>query len=163
MSDDVEPAEIRSNSSVAQQRAALMRMCAYATQFELEVALQSCEPLPAIHDVRAPQSGLVMLRGRVGGAGQSFNVGEAAVTRAVVLLEGGAQGFAYIMGRSGVRARLAAVVDALGQDEAYRAILEERLARPVRARLERKARQAAEIAAATKVDFFTLVRGEDGA
>ena len=78
-------------------------------------------------------------------------------------LEGGAQGFAYIMGRSGVRARLAAVVDALGQDEAYRAILEERLARPVRARLERKARQAAEIAAATKVDFFTLVRGEDGA
>ena len=66
-----------------------------------------------------------MLRGRMGGSGPTFNIGEATVTRAAVRLDTGTVGFSYLLGRSHRRARLAALVDALGQDPAWRAIGDE--------------------------------------
>jgi alpha-D-ribose 1-methylphosphonate 5-triphosphate synthase subunit PhnG len=148
-------------SSVDAARQALMRACAEATQVELEAALAELGELPAAEELRAPQTGLVMLRGRMGGSGPAFNLGEATVTRAVVRLASGAVGFSYLLGRSHRRARLAALVDAMAQDAGYRSRLEASLLVPVTARrTEADARVRAETAA-TKVDFFTLVRGED--
>lgn len=144
-----------------ESRTALMRICAYAEESELNAALEALAPLPPIEDIRHPQTGLVMLQGRIGGHGQAFNAGEATVTRAVVRVVGGATGFSHVLGRSAGHARLAAIVDALGQDKTCRPVLEEKLVRPVSQRLASARRLAAEQAAATKVDFFTLVRGED--
>jgi len=147
--------------SIDAARQALMRACAEATQVELEAALAELGELPAAEELRAPQTGLVMLRGRMGGSGPAFNLGEATVTRAVVRLASGAVGFAYLLGRSHRRARLAALVDAMAQDAGYRSRLEASLLAPVTARrTEADARVRAETAA-TKVDFFTVVRGED--
>jgi alpha-D-ribose 1-methylphosphonate 5-triphosphate synthase subunit PhnG len=142
-------------------RQALMRVCGEAAESDLEAALAALGGTPAYEELRPPQTGLLMLRGRVGGSGQAFNVGEATVTRAVVRLQTGAIGYSYLLGRSHRRARLAALIDALGQDAAHRERLESALAAPVRARVAEERAQVRAETAATRVDFFTLVRGED--
>jgi alpha-D-ribose 1-methylphosphonate 5-triphosphate synthase subunit PhnG len=113
------------------------------------------------HAVRGPETGLVTLRGRIGGGGAPFNVGEATVTRATVRLSTGEVGHSYALGRDKEKARLAAIADAAWQNPAHRARIEEKIVAPLR-----QAAQAADTrrraeTAATKVDFFTMVRGED--
>ena len=102
-----------------------------------------------------------MLRGRAGGDGAPFNLGEATVTRAVVELPGGERGYAHILGRDAERARLAAIFDALWQKAAQRRAVEERVLAPIAARLAAERAKASAEIAATRVDFFTLKRGED--
>jgi alpha-D-ribose 1-methylphosphonate 5-triphosphate synthase subunit PhnG len=144
------------------ERRALLRACADATEQELETALVGLGPLPPHAELRAPQTGLVMLRGRVGGNGPPFNVGEAIVTRAAVQFQSGTIGFSYLLGRSHRRARLAALVDAMGQESAaHRERLEAALVAPVTARRAQECADRRAETAATKVSFFTLVRGED--
>lgn len=149
------------DSALLEDRQALMHICAEATEAELERALVACEGAFAAEDVRSPEIGLIMLRGRVGGDGAPFNVGEATVTRAVMKLADGTVGYSYLLGRSARRARFAAIVDALGRNEASRTRIEEVLVVPVRSRLAAELRKQREEAAATRVNFFTLVRGED--
>jgi alpha-D-ribose 1-methylphosphonate 5-triphosphate synthase subunit PhnG len=137
-----------------------MGVCAEATEVELEVALASLGELPAVQELRAPETGLVMVRGRIGGTGRPFNLGELSVTRAAVRLANGCTGIAYLIGRSPRRARLAALLDALAQDPGYRTRLEANLIAPVLARVTEEDRALRADVAATKVDFFTLVRGD---
>ena len=144
-------------------RQGLMRICAEATQADLEAAIAKLGGEPAFEELRPPETGLVMLRGRIGGSGPAFNIGEATVTRAVVRLKTGAVGYSYLLGRSHRRARLAALIDALGQDAANQERLKTALVEPV---LARRAQERADMraeTAATRVDFFTLLRGEDRA
>jgi alpha-D-ribose 1-methylphosphonate 5-triphosphate synthase subunit PhnG len=148
-------------SSVDAARQALMRACAEASEAELEAALAQLGELPTAEELHPPQTGLVMLRGRMGGSGPAFNLGEATVTRAALRLQSGAIGFSYLLGRSHRRARLAALVDAMGQDAGYRGRLEASLVAPVTARSVAADARVRTETAATKVDFFTLVRGED--
>jgi alpha-D-ribose 1-methylphosphonate 5-triphosphate synthase subunit PhnG len=101
------------------------------------------------------------VRGRIGGGGAPFNLGEATVTRATVLLPSGTAGHAQALGTSKEKVRLAAVFDALWQEEATQRWVEAELLAPVEARLAAEDRQKAEETAATRVDFFTMVRGED--
>ena len=142
-------------------RQRLMRICSQASTAELSAAVEQLAPLPAIEIVRQPEVGLIMLRGRIGGDGAPFNVGEATMTRAVVRITSGELGFSYLLGRSLERARLAAIVDALGQSSRFRDRLETVLVAPVirRVQAERSVQRA--LTAATRVQFFTLVRGED--
>ncbi|BCH28316.1 protein phnG [Mesorhizobium sp. L-8-10] len=113
------------------------------------------------HPVRGPETGLVTVRGRIGGGGAPFNFGEATVTRATVKLATGEVGHAYALGRDKEKALMSAIADALWQDPARRADVEARVVAPLRAALaEADERRRAETAA-TKVDFFTMVRGED--
>ncbi|ESX26883.1 MULTISPECIES: phosphonate C-P lyase system protein PhnG [unclassified Mesorhizobium] len=111
--------------------------------------------------LRGPETGLVTVRGRIGGGGAPFNVGEATVTRATVRLPSGQVGHSYMLGRDRKKARLAAIADALWQDPAQRRTVETALVAPLRAAQgEAREKRRAETAA-TKVDFFTMVRGED--
>ena len=143
------------------QRRRVMAICAQATIAELNAGIAAVQPLPELATVRAPELGLVMLRGRMGGDGAPFNVGEATVARAAVRLASGELGVGYVLGRSLEKARLAATVEALAQVPDYRTALESALLAPVAARrAEEKGRHAAETAA-TRVDFFTVTRGED--
>jgi alpha-D-ribose 1-methylphosphonate 5-triphosphate synthase subunit PhnG len=143
-------------------RKAMMTVLAQARASEIAAGLAAlAEPLDHV-ELRPAEIGLVMVRGRIGGDGQPFNVGEATVTRAAVRLASGEVGFSYLLGRDRERARLAAICDALWQNEAKRAAVEHHVLAPIRARAEAElARQRAQTAA-TRVDFFTLVRGEDG-
>jgi alpha-D-ribose 1-methylphosphonate 5-triphosphate synthase subunit PhnG len=112
-------------------------------------------------ELRAPEVGLVMLRGRIGGDGAPFNVGEATVTRAAVQLASGQTGFGYVLGRDREKARLVALCDALWQIDSKRQSLEELLLAPLRKKQQERHAQVQAQTAATRVDFFTLVRGED--
>lgn len=110
--------------------------------------------------LRAPEIGAVMVRGRVGASGAPFNLGEMTVTRCSVRLACGTVGHAYVQGRDRDHARRAATLDALMQTAAA-ADLQARVLTPL-ARAEEDARRIrAAKAAATKVEFFTMVRGED--
>ena len=110
--------------------------------------------------LRAPEIGAVMVRGRAGAVGATFNMGEMTVTRASVRLATGEGGHGDVQGRSKDHACTAALVDALMQtDQAD--VVEAGLLTPLRdAATARTAKRAAK-AAATKVDFFTIARGED--
>jgi alpha-D-ribose 1-methylphosphonate 5-triphosphate synthase subunit PhnG len=111
--------------------------------------------------LRGPETGLATLRGRIGGGGAPFNFGEATVTRATVRLANGAIGHSYALGRDKEKARLAAIADALWQDPARRPEIEEKILGPLRAIAAAADEKRRAETAATKVDFFTLVRGED--
>ncbi|TGQ70949.1 MAG: phosphonate C-P lyase system protein PhnG [Mesorhizobium sp.] len=118
--------------------------------------------LPAEAELlRGPETGLVTLRGRIGGGGAPFNVGEATVTRATIRLPSGQVGHCYALGRDKQKAKLAAIADALWQDPARRAEVETRLIAPLRSALSAAQERRRAETAATKVDFFTMVRGED--
>jgi alpha-D-ribose 1-methylphosphonate 5-triphosphate synthase subunit PhnG len=142
-------------------RQRLMRACAMATEVELADAIAELGEPPVFQEIRPAHTGLVMLRGRIGGSGPAFNLGEATVTRAAVRLDDGSIGFSYLIGRCHHRARLAALADALGQHADFRARLENSLVAPVLARCAAADARAHAETAATKVDFLTLVRGED--
>jgi alpha-D-ribose 1-methylphosphonate 5-triphosphate synthase subunit PhnG len=116
--------------------------------------------LPPHDTLRAPEIGAVMVRGRTGATGAPFNLGEMTVTRCSVRLEGGAVGHAWVQGRDKAHARRAAVADALMQTDAAGEIGARVLA-PLQAEAAAARAARAEKAAATKVDFFTMVRGED--
>lgn len=118
--------------------------------------------LPAEAELlRGPETGLVTLRGRIGGGGAPFNVGEATVTRATVRVPSGQVGHCYALGRDKQKAKLAAIADALWQDPARRAEVEAGLIAPLRSALSSAQEKRRAQTAATKVDFFTMVRGED--
>jgi alpha-D-ribose 1-methylphosphonate 5-triphosphate synthase subunit PhnG len=138
-----------------------MSVLALATPEELEAAWRLVGEPPPYTRLRGPEVGLVMVRARAGGTGLRFNVGETTVTRCAVQLHDGALGQAWVRGRDLRHAERAAVLDALLQDATRRPALEERVVEPLaRARQVRRGAATAR-AAATRVEFFTMVRGED--
>jgi alpha-D-ribose 1-methylphosphonate 5-triphosphate synthase subunit PhnG len=146
------------NNQQAQRKAA-MAVLAHAEAGEIAARLRALA-LPAHQDLRAPENGLVMLRGRVGGDGAPFNLGEATVSRAAVRLASGEVGFGYTLGRDGEKARLIALCDALVQSSDFGRAVEREIVAPLREQLMVRRKQAAAETAATKVDFYTMVRGE---
>ena len=110
--------------------------------------------------LRAPEVGAVMVRGRAGATGAPFNLGEMTVTRCSVRLSCGTVGHAWVQGRDKAHARRAAVVDALMQTEAAPDLSAQVLA-PLQAEAQARREARAAKAAGTRVEFFTMVRGED--
>lgn len=142
-------------------RQVLMRLCALANEKELSLAVQQVSPFPEVRDVRAAETGLVMVRGRTGGDGQPFNFGEVTVSRATIALPDGILGFGYVLGRSTAKARLAAIIDALGQTQTHGARIRQEIEASTGERVVRERRVRAAEVLATRVDFFTMQRGED--
>jgi len=138
-----------------------MAVLAHATAAEIERELNLHFADVTLTELRPPEVGLVMLRGRICGDGAPFNLGEATVTRAVIRLSTGETGFAYSFGRDAKKARLAALCDALWQKQSCRRDLEQNVLMPLRRAQEQRLDLARAQTAATRVDFFTLVRGED--
>jgi alpha-D-ribose 1-methylphosphonate 5-triphosphate synthase subunit PhnG len=133
-----------------------MSVLAKAPAEAIEYALTQAGPLPAWTRVRGPETGLVMVRGRAGGCGSPFNLGEMTVTRCTVRLGSGIAGHAYVAGRHERRAELAALADALLQDPALSNSLRETLIEPLAETQRRQRLERAEKAAATRVEFFSM-------
>ena len=138
-----------------------MSVLAQATGAEIERAWQTLPERPEYHVVRRPEVGLVMVRGRAGGSGVPFNLGEMTVTRCAVDLPSGTAGHGYVAGRNARHAELAAVFDALLQDPLLTTRLEEAVIAPLEAGQRERRRQMTARSAPTRVEFFTLVRGDD--
>ena len=133
---------------------------AKASADELETAWNALAARPAYRLLRRPEMGLVMVQGRMGGEGKPFNLGEVTVTRCSVTLDEGLVGHSVVIGRSLRHAELAAVFDGLMQSAARADACEAEVIAPLeRAQRARRA-ESARKTAATKVDFFTLARGE---
>lgn len=144
---------------IAARRARLSTLAkAPADRLKALWAAHSGEPPP--HEVlRAPEIGTVMVRGRAGAVGAPFNLGEMTVTRCSVRLASGTVGHGHVQGRDRDAARAAALIDAMCE-AGQSAALEAAILTPLRAEdAARKAARAAR-AAATKVEFFTMVRGD---
>jgi len=89
-----------------------------------------------------------------------FNLGEATMTRCTVQVNG-AVGTAYVLGRNVRHAELAALFDGMLQDPRRHAALMKEVVKPIIVSIQDRKRQLAQKAAATKVEFFTMERGEE--
>ncbi len=131
-----------------------MAVLARATADELSLAVDG--RLPAFTRLRGPEVGLIMLRGRAGGTGAPFNLGEATVARCTVRTAAGWVGHAYCLGRDLRQAELAAALDAALQDPAHTLELDAAIIQPLAAQQATRRETLARQAAATQVHFFTL-------
>ncbi|MDG4650154.1 phosphonate C-P lyase system protein PhnG [Roseibacterium sp. SDUM158017] len=116
--------------------------------------------VPAHEVLRSPEIGTVMVRGRAGATGAPFNLGEMTVARASVRLGNGTVGHGHVQGRSKDAALIAALVDALSEAGEADA-LDAAILAPLRRAAEARRTDRAEKAAATRVEFFTMVRGDN--
>lgn len=119
--------------------------------------------LPAYDFLRVPEIGLAMVQGRAGGTGASFYVGEMTLTRCVVRLQIGDEaiaGYGYVGGRSLRHAELAALCDALLQHEEWGDRVYTTVVEPLLQAAQEKREHQAQQVEATRVNFFTMVRGQ---
>lgn len=138
-----------------------MATLARAPANELETAWDTLAHKPDYTWLRRPEVGMVMVRGRAGGTGSPFNLGEMTVTRCALRLTDGAVGMAFVAGRDRRHAELAAMFDALMQTPTRRGAVDEGVIRPLAERRRAHRDQRSRKANATRVAFFTMVRGED--
>jgi alpha-D-ribose 1-methylphosphonate 5-triphosphate synthase subunit PhnG len=149
----------RNESAGQSRRKAAMAVLAHSEATEISDRLGAIA-LPTHENLREPENGLVMVRGRVGGDGAPFNLGEATVSRAAVRLSTGEVGFGYTLGRDRQKARMIALCDAMVQSDQFADVVEAEVVAPLRAAMIAARNQTAAETAATRVDFYTLVRGE---
>lgn len=127
----------------------------------LDRAWNELQEAPGYEPLRPAETGLVMARGRAGGTGQRFNLGEITVTRAAMRLDNGVVGHAYVTGRDKRKAELAALFDAILLSGMEHDRLTRELIEPLIEARRRTRETNSRKAAATRVNFFTMVRGED--
>ncbi|WP_408015350.1 phosphonate C-P lyase system protein PhnG [Roseibium limicola] len=158
MASGPKPTPPSTPKTARQQAMALLASADPAQLTEMVDAL----PVSTAHEiVRPAETGLVMARGRMGGTGSPFNLGEVTVTRCVVRLSSGEVGSAYTLGRNKQHTRNAALCDALWQHPAHTVVIDSMIITPL-AEMRDAARHLVKAeTAATKVDFFTMVRGDD--
>lgn len=143
------------------ERQKWMSVLAQSQFSELKSRWDTLALAPEYAMVRQPEIGLAQVRARMGSTGRQFNVGDATITRAVIKLSSGELGYSYLQGRSKSHAELAAVIDALMQNDQYLEVLNSQLIEPLAALKHERDSQRAQEVASSKVDFFTMVRGED--
>ncbi len=135
-----------------------MAVLAKAEDGALEAAWAGLADKPGYRFLRPPETGLVMVRGRAGGTGSAFNMGEMSATRCAVQLEGGAVGIAYVAGRSARHAELAAAFDALLQQPELRGVLEDAVIAPLETSQKSRREEERAKAARSRVEFFAMAR-----
>jgi len=148
------------NTAADDARRGWMGLLSKAPEARLKELWQAHGQHPGFDWLRRPEVGAVMVRGRMGGTGAPFNLGEMTVTRCSLALADGTVGHAYVQGRDKAKAEVAALIDALMQTPAA-AALRAAVLDPLAVGMAEAKRDRAAKSAATKVDFFTMVRGED--
>ncbi|WP_395631307.1 phosphonate C-P lyase system protein PhnG [Aquidulcibacter sp.] len=113
---------------------------------------------PESQVLRPAETGMVMVRGRTGGAGNPFNLGEMTVTRCAIRLATGETGIGYVSGRDKTHAYVAAVADAMLQSPVWHDQVRHSLIEPLRQAYDVRRDAISRKAKATQVEFFTMVR-----
>jgi len=138
-----------------------LSVLAHSNADQLHAHWQSLHLNVAFERVRPAETGLTRLQARMGGTGKRFVMGDATVTRAVVKLPNGTLGFSYVLGRDKAHAERCALIDALLQQTETQELLQEKVIAPLAALREEQCQLRAREIASSKVDFFTLVRGDN--
>jgi alpha-D-ribose 1-methylphosphonate 5-triphosphate synthase subunit PhnG len=141
------------------ERQCWMGLIARAKWAELAPLVDGLAVPAPVEWLRPPETGMVMLKARAGGKGSAFHMGEATVTRCVARLPTGETGFSYLLGRNADHARIAALLDAMLQSE-LKPVVESKVLSALQQTIANRELMESRKAAGTKVDFFTLVRGE---
>jgi alpha-D-ribose 1-methylphosphonate 5-triphosphate synthase subunit PhnG len=139
-----------------QPNAARRRWMAVLARADIDELGDRLGALPPYRVLRGPEAGLVMVRGRTGGGGAPFNLGEMTTTRCTVRTETGFVGHAYVAGRNERLAQLAALADALLQDPMQQHRLLEDVIEPLAVTQQARRDTVAAKAAATRVQFFAM-------
>jgi len=151
------PSESNNHS---QPRRHWISILAKSTSGQIEALWSELSIHPTWTHIRPPETGMVMVRGRSGGDGKRFNLGEMTMTRAAVRLVDGPTGFGYVQGRSKRHAELVAVIDAMLQLPQHRSNIEDNIVQPLAREQEERRDLRSRKAAGTKVEFFTMTRGD---
>jgi alpha-D-ribose 1-methylphosphonate 5-triphosphate synthase subunit PhnG len=138
------------------ERRRWMAILARADSAVIAKLLGTSNDIPEYRRLRGPDTGLVMVRGRAGGGGAAFNLGEMTVTRCAVRTDTGFVGHAYVAGRDERQAEMAALADALLQDPAQQPRLLATLIEPLAVAQKARSAATAAKAAATRVQFFAM-------
>ncbi len=147
-------------SPYAAHRARWLSTLAKARYGDLKTLWDNLPKKPSWQRLKPPETGMVMVRGRIGGDGTPFNLGEMTVTRCVVRVSTGAVGVGYVAGRNAEHAELVAAIDGLAHDPLTHRALADGIVEPL-ALLERRRDEAeSRKVAASRVDFFTVARGD---
>lgn len=110
--------------------------------------------------IRPVETGMVMAVARAGAGGEPFNLGEVTVSRCALRLPSGETGVGYVCGRNTRHAEHIALLDALAQTRQQRDLIFSRVIQPLQRILQQKKMQQQAQTDKTKVEFFTMVRGE---
>ena len=148
------------NDTKTSKRRLWLGVLARAATSELEQAALTLGAVPPLEHVRPAEIGMVMLRGRIGGTGDAFNLGEASVTRCALRAGASALGVGYTLGRDRRKAELIALMDALLQDTERNQKIMHEVVEPMAGRQLAQRTEAGRMAATSKVEFFTFVRGQ---
>jgi alpha-D-ribose 1-methylphosphonate 5-triphosphate synthase subunit PhnG len=138
-----------------------MAVLAHSQPRELAERYAALNLNPDYELLRQAETGLVQIQGRMGGSGNPFFAGDATLTRAAIRLGSGTCGYSWVLGRDSQHAERCALVDALLQESAHHATLMETLINPLEASRDARLRERQRKVAASRVDFFTLVRGDN--
>jgi alpha-D-ribose 1-methylphosphonate 5-triphosphate synthase subunit PhnG len=136
-----------------------MEVLSLSDPADLEAGILGFEAIPSYVYLKKPASGLVMVRGRIGGTGRAVNIGEMLVSRCIVDLSG-TTGYGYTPFEDLRHSELAALIDALAEHPDYRDKAGQMLA-ALESRIKERELAEIEETESTKVEFFTLKRGED--
>lgn len=148
----------KDNNTARQQWMATLAM---ANTDELLLCSKTLVRKESFEDIRSAEVGLAQVRGRMGGTGSAFNLGDMTISRCVLRSSEGIYGYSYVSGRSKIHAQRAAELDAMLQsanhhDEVMKVVIQTLLDQQ-----QFKDRNRREKTESTRVNFFTLVRGED--
>ncbi|HKM97576.1 MAG TPA: phosphonate C-P lyase system protein PhnG [Buttiauxella sp.] len=143
------------------QRQQWMSVLAHSLPQELAALWVELKLNPEYQVIRQSEIGLVQIQARMGGTGKRFFAGDASLTRAVVQLADGTYGYSYLLGRDKAHAELCAVIDALMQEKVRFRTLQETLIAPLAANREQRLATRRTQINSSRVDFFTLVRGDN--
>jgi alpha-D-ribose 1-methylphosphonate 5-triphosphate synthase subunit PhnG len=146
--------------STQKKRTAWIGLLGNADPMDLETAKKTLAGPEEITYVVKPETGMIMVQAKADGSNSRFNLGEVTVSRCVVEINKKYMGTAWIMGSDLRHAELAALFDGMLQDPATHDKLQNSLVKALKTKQTAKNQQLAQDASDTRVEFFTLKRGE---
>ena len=155
------PDATAAHSAMHDDRKRWISILAKADPKKLKAAFEDLDQVPDVKWLRRPETGMSMVRGRMGGTGRRFNMGEMTDTRSACTLASGEMGVAYIAGRDKRHAEIAAVLDALLQTPQWHGVITAAVLEPLKNLRQLAVAEHATRTATSKVDFYTMVRGEN--
>lgn len=144
-----------------QQRQQLLTTLAKSSLSDIKRFWQQSPDEYDYETIREPHTGMVMAVARAESRGEPFNLGEVSVSRCALRLSSGEMGVGYVMGRNCEHALYVAILDALAQNSNQYEVILQQVIKPLQCEIENKRLKQKRETAQTKVDFLTMVRGED--
>ncbi|MBU2773164.1 phosphonate C-P lyase system protein PhnG [Acidithiobacillus ferrooxidans] len=143
-------------AALISMRARWISEIAHAMFSDLADAAAGVECWPKFSPINSPETGLIMVHGRMGGLGGRFPLGECTVTRCTVQDDQGYMGLAYVLGDSLAHAEIAAKLDALLQHPERRSFLWDRIIVPLMTLRTTREAQTKQENQSSRVQFFTM-------